>query len=402
MNRFRDPRWCLILLFLGTIGIVPLIQVALEVREGNGIPAFELFHQAPTAANLRNYERNLETANWFARLSRPWIHYAQFKWLKDGAEKVVIGDQGWYFYKPDISYMAARPELVKASTATNDPLPAILNFRDQLAAVGVQLVVMPVPNKESIYPDRLASRAASSRGLVAPRTRRLLEGLRAANVEVIDLFALFMEARKNSTLRAPLYLAQDTHWSPEGVALAARAAASRLRELGTLRAGSVEYVERPAPVKRLGDLLRMLQVPKIESTMQPESVPCVQVVREESGELYADGADAEVLVIGDSFLRVFQTDTPQAAGFIAHLAKELKQPLMSLVNDGGGATLVREELRARPVFLKNKKVVLWEFVERDFALAVQGWKTVSLGLTATPAAPEKPAGSNAQGGSNDQ
>src|SRR5262249_24639891 len=88
--------------------------------------------------------------------------------------------------------------------------------------------------------------------------------------------------------------------------------------------------------------------------------------------------DAEILVLGDSFTRIYQQDEPGAAGFIAHLAKELKQPLFSLVNDGGGSTLVRQELRGRPAFLKNKKVVLWEFVERDIGLGLEGWKLVPL------------------------
>ena len=44
----------------------------------------------------------------------------------------------------------------------------------------------------------------------------------------------------------------------------------------------------------------------------------------------------------------------------------------------------REELRARPVFLHNKKVVLWEFVERDIGLGLKGWPR-----TVLPAPPPK-------------
>ena len=63
---------------------------------------------------------------------------------------------------------------------------------------------------------------------------------------------------------------------------------------------------------------------------------------------YQDDPDAEILVLGDSFLRIYQQDEPGAAGFIAHLAQELQQPLTSLVNDGGASTLVRQELYRRP------------------------------------------------------
>lgn len=381
MRRLKDPRWFLIVMFLGIIASVPLVQVAIEVREGNGIQAFEVFQQAPTAANFRNYEHNMETANWLARVSRPWIQFVQFQWLRDGGEKVATGRRGWYFFKPGVKYMLARPEIAKGSNATNDPIAAIVDFRDQLAARGIRLMVIPVPNKESIYPDRLTSRAESMRGVMAPRTEELLKRLRAEDIEVIDLFKEFGKAREETDLsfEDPLYLMQDTHWSPVGVDLAAKAVARRLTELGWVQPGRKVYDEGPQSVRRLGDILRMLQVPMVERRMNPQTVVCTQVIRGDDGELYNDAAEAEILVLGDSFSRIYQQDAPTGAGFIAHLAKELKQPLISLVNDGGGSTLVREELRARPVFLKDRKIVVWEFVERDIGLGLQGWKLVDLG-----------------------
>lgn len=380
MHPLRNPQWILILIFLGIIASVPLIQIVIESRQDDGVRVFEVFSQAPTAANLRAYERGLETANWAAGLSRPWIHFAQFEWLEDGGEKAMFGQAGWYFYKPGLNYMLARHQSAKAPGDTNDPIAAIVDFRDQLAARGIHLLVMPVPNKESIYPDRLTLRATPLSGVMAPRTREVLDMLRAANVEVIDLFNEYGEARRQtrSTPEDSLYLAQDTHWSPAGVDLAAKAVARRLEELGWAQPGQVDYSGRSAHVQRLGDILRMMQVPLIERRMDPETVPCVQMVRSDNGELYKDAPTAEILVLGDSFMRIYQQDEPTAAGFIAHLAKELKQPLISLVNDGGGSTLVRQELRARPAFLKNRKVVLWEFVERDIGLGLEGWRLVPL------------------------
>ena len=385
MKRFRDPQWVLVLVFLGIIGGVPVAQTVMEAGQEEGVRVFEVFGDWPTAEHLRSYEKNMEKGSWAARLSRPWLLFANFAWLKEGGDKVVLGDDGWYFYRPGLNHMLSRPE-AKSVRQTNDPVRAIVDFRDQLAARGIQLLVMPVPNKESIYPDRLTARAEGMRGAMAPDTRDLLERLRAAEVQVVDLFQEFDEARQpgGSHSETPLYLAQDTHWSPEGVALAARAAARRLAELGWVRPGTVEYQEREAPVRRFGDLVRMMQAPGIERVLEPERVPTRQVIRAGSGQPYQDAAEAEILVLGDSVMRIYQQDEPTAAGFIAHLARELKQPMMSLVNDGGGATLVREELAAQPIFLKNKKVVLWEFVERDLGLGIKGWQRTQL-----PPAPPK-------------
>lgn len=378
MKRLRDPQWLLILAFLAIIGTVPLVQVAVEVSRGDEVRALAVFNQPPTAARLRAFEQGLEDANWAAQASRPWMLFAQFAWLGEGGEKAVIGEDGWYFYKPGVKYLVSRPEHAKTAGAPDDPFAAIVDYRDQLAARQIQLVVMPVPNKESIYPERLTRRAGASRPVLAPRTQDLLARLREAQVEVIDLFSAFGSARNQADASAPLYLAQDTHWSPAGVELAAQMAAQRLLELGWVRSGPADYGERPAPVKRVGDILRMLQVPAIERRVTPETVPCRQVIHRETGDAYRDAAEAEILVLGDSFTRIYQQDEPGAAGFIAHLARVLKQPMMSVINDGGGSTLVRQELRSRPAFLRNKKVVLWEFVERDIGLGLEGWQRVAL------------------------
>jgi hypothetical protein len=194
------------------------------------------------------------------------------------------------------------------------------------------------------------------------------------------MFALFAEARSNAVPpgAALLYLAQDSHWSPAGVTLAAKAVARRLVELGWAKPGTVAYRELAAPVERLGDVVRMMQSARLEMASVPERVPCVQVVRGDTGQPYHDHPESEILILGDSFLRIYEQDEPGSAGFVAHLAKELKQPLTSLVNDGGASTLVRQELHRRPALLKNKKVVVWEFVERDLRLGTEGWQPVPL------------------------
>ncbi|HUS33740.1 MAG TPA: hypothetical protein VM680_00160 [Verrucomicrobiae bacterium] len=387
MKRLRDPNWVLTFVFVALIAAIPLAQTIMEAMGDEGVVAFELFNEKPTAVNLRNYEKRLETTSWAGRVSRPVIQFAQFGWLKYGGEKMVVARDGWYFFKPGLNYMLARPEIAKHGSATNDPVAAILDFRDQLAARGFKLLVVPVPNKDSVYPDRLSARAGKMRSVMAPRTREVMEKLRAANVEVVDLFAEFREAReKSGGAGTPLYLAQDTHWSPAGVNIAAKAVARRLNELGWVSSGKTEYSERAAPVERVGDIVKMLQAPNIERTVTPEMVSAVQVVRGDNGQLYKDDPNAEILVMGDSFMRIYQEDAPNGAGFIAHLAKELKQPVLSLVNDGGGATLVREELCARPIYLRHKKVVIWEFVERDIGLAVKGWQRTALPADAPKAA----------------
>ncbi len=147
---------------------------------------------------------------------------------------------------------------------------------------------------------------------------------------------------------------------------------------GALTEGGTVYETKLVRIEHLGDVLQMLRVPRIERRVVPETISCQQVIGRYDQQLYADDPDSEVLVLGDSFLRIYQQDEPGSAGFIAHLAKELQRPLASIVNDGGASTLVRQQLYQRPALLTNTKVVVWEFVERDIRFGMEGWQIVPL------------------------
>jgi hypothetical protein len=379
MKRPPDPQLSFILVFLGLIAGVPLVQLVIELRRGETPQALDVFRRIPSAPNLRAYERGLEDASWAAARLRPWSQYAQFAWLHDGGAKALVGQDGWLFYRPGVQYLTERPGVREATGTAAEAVAAIVAFRDQLAERGIRLLVVPTPNKESVYPEKLTGRATGRSPLLASETRELLGGLRAAGIELVDLFEVFTQAKAAAANAAPaLYLAQDSHWSPAGVELAARAVAQRILGCGWVKMGALSCELRLSPVERLGDVLRLLRVPALERMVGPETVQTVQVVDSERGQPYRDDPESEILVLGDSFLRIYQQDEPGSAGFIAHLAKELRRPLASLVNDGGASTLVRQELHRRPTLLRHKRVVIWEFVERDIRLGTEGWQFVPL------------------------
>ncbi len=85
--------------------------------------------------------------------------------LGQGNEKAYPGRDGWLFYRADFDYVTGRgfldPTVLKRRATTGgdlkapqpDPIKAIVHFRDQLAARGIALIVMPAPVKPSIYPE---------------------------------------------------------------------------------------------------------------------------------------------------------------------------------------------------------------------------------------------------------
>ena len=291
----------------------------IEAAQEDGVRAFEVFSQPPTAANLRAYERSMEAANWAARLSRPWIQFAHFAWLKEGGEKAVIGRDGWYFYKPGLNYMLARSGAApNQPMATNDPVRGDRGFSRSTRRPGHPAGGHARAEQGKHLSGPTTSRAEPCRGVLAPRTQDLLDRLRAANVEVIDLFKDFGEARQQTGSASPV----PSTWRrtpigrPPALTLAAKAVARRLTDIGwvTTRPGRVPRAAGPGATPGRHSPHAASPHDRTRASI-PKMCPSVQVVRHDSGELYKDDAEAEILVLGDSFMRIYQQDEPERGRF---------------------------------------------------------------------------------------
>lgn len=379
--RGRLPQIVLIAAFLLSISAVGVVQAILEYREGERPQVADLFVSLPTVMNLRLFEKNLENSSWLCKQSRPLMQYARFVALHDPGQKAILGREGWWFYRPDVRYLIEEPEPQDRPGSGTAPITAaIVSFRDQLAQRGIHLMVVPAPGKPSVYPEMLSSRAGKRDKSHRTHSACVISVLRGAGIEVVDLFEVFADAREahSGNDSRLIYLARDTHWSGHGVRLAAEVIAKRIRELGWVPPGTIKYDLKPVAVNRRGDVLKMLGNPRIDRLYPLEDAACTRVVRADTGKAYKDDPNAAILVMGDSFLRIYERDEPGSAGLIAHLAYELAQPMASLVGDGGASTLVRQDLARRPDLLAGKKVVVWEFVERDIRFGTNGWEDVRL------------------------
>ena len=372
--------------FFAVIGCIPLSQVAFELARGERPLVAELVSNVPTEQHLRDVENQIEETSWFARNSRSLVQFIWFQLSGQPGENTLVGRDGWLFYLPTVRFLVESfPPGEALQPDFQDPFAAVIDFHGQLADRGIQLLVVPVPGKASIYPERVSSRADPGKIADSSHTLEFISRLNNAGIPTIDLFETFHREplRDRSTKGGHHYLFQDTHWTPEGAELAAQVVAERVLREGWVTAGSKEYVQKPVPVARRSDILRMARSASIERLFPPQEVTCRQVVESDSGNLYQDDPDSPLLVLGDSFLRIYQTDDPKAAGFLAHLARNLKRPVASIVNDGGASTLVRQQLRRNPDLLEGKKLVVWEFVERDLRFGTEGWKKIPIPSTSS-------------------
>jgi hypothetical protein len=377
-KRKTTIRAILIIVFLVIIFGEGIVQAVAELKNSERPQIVDLFTRAPSEANLRSFEDRLEKQAWAAKALRPVMQSLRYAAYGDLGEKGLAGRDGWLFYRPGVDFLIEPwPGDVAQAPDDGDPLMAIVAFRDALAERGIALLVVPAPGKASVYPDRLSRRIARTGTDGYGHTRTFMDRLDEAGVAYVDLFAMF-DAARSIEGTPPLYLAQDTHWSPEGLRLAAKMVSERVLGEGWIDRGTSSFEERTVSLKRQGDVLRMMDSPRIAASFEPESLVCTQVMNPNTGEPYEDDSKSPILVLGDSFLRIYQHDEPGSAGFVAHLARELQRPVASIVNDGGASTLVRQELQRKPELLKDKKLVIWEFVERDLRFGMEGWQIVSL------------------------
>ncbi|MBI3180620.1 MAG: hypothetical protein HYZ28_00505 [Myxococcales bacterium] len=364
--------------FLGLIFAPPVGQAIVELREGERPVIAELFAGAPAEAHLRQLEKSLDEASSLGSHLRPWYQVLKHRLTGDLGHKALRGREGWLFYQPDVKYLLEPYFRGQGPLPEGDPVAVIRDFKEQLASRGIDLLVVPVPGKPSVLPDRVSA-ALERTSEVNGNTRRFLSELREAGVETVDLQAAFRSRREAAGDDGALYLRTDTHWTGEGAVLAARRLAERVRRYSWYEgaAGERRYRTREASVMRRGDIVTMSGVPSAIETIPEELVRCRQVVDADGG-LYRDLPESPVLLLGDSFSRIYQSDEPRAAGLIANLAYELQLPLASIVNDGGASTLVRQQLARRTQLLEGKRLVIWAFVERDVRFGLQGWKPVAL------------------------
>jgi hypothetical protein len=376
------PRACyktLVFTFLAILFAVPLFQGIWEKTvEGESPRVLGLFKKVPSDANLRAFEKDLEDSSKVAGWLRP-VH-RQLRWwlMRDLGDKAVAGADGWAYYGPNIQYLGERyfRDLKSAKTA-DDPAETVADFAKQLAARNIRLLVVPIPTKPTVAPERLRPGLAPSPAL-SVHTRRFMDELRGRGIDVLDLHTAFVNERREHPERS-LYLAADTHWTGDGARFAAGLLAARVRELlgPTPLAPTRNYRRETVTVARRPDIPRMSRLPFEASAFPSENVLAYRVL-DEAGQPYADDDDAQILLLGDSFSRIYQTDEPKAAGWIANLAFELGTPLTTIVNDGGASTLVRQELARNLDLLKGKRLVIWTFVERDLRFGMQGWQRIAL------------------------
>lgn len=298
----------------------------------------------------------------------------EFESSKNANTQVLVQPDGWLFFVPELRLLSTGkfwgPEARQIAPGRNpdeaDPTVAIVDFCNQLKQRGIGLLLVPVPPKAAIYPDKVLPGFDLHGENAAPYLTRFYDELRGNGVEVLDLAPVFWQQRDND--RGPVFCKTDTHWSGYGCVLAAHAMAEKLKLSAPSRH---DYATNWKQIELTGDLVALL--PHGATKPGPEKIFVREVGEKANGRPVQPDVESPLLIMGDSHTLVYHDFLAQAAGLVDQLADELGFPPDLMGTRGSGAAAVRVDLyrrtRKNPGYLAKKKMIVWCFSAREFTEA---------------------------------
>ena len=302
------------------------------------------------------------------------------------AQRIAVsGVDGWLFLAPELRLVSLDglpgTDAGDPAAAETGPIATVLDLHRQLEALGVELLLAPVPPKSVVFPEKVSGAVAVPIPVprLDPALERLYDRLRAGGVDVLDLTDHFIRERFHA--EGPLYCRTDTHWSGSGCTTAAAAIAADVRArpwhaaLDTESFGASWYSTGIS-----GDLAGSGGVPAGREELRLRGV-----IRAAGRDRTAVATDPEspVVLLGDSHALVFHAggDLHAAgAGLPDQLAFELGLPvdLAATLDPSPVAALdaLAERARADPGYWGRKRLVIWCFGARAFG--AHDWGPVSI------------------------
>ena len=377
-------------IFLFIIIIPPLYRNIFEIsaklqtdelnHDSSWTPVIELFNKKKNQSlneHLKSFEKNLETA-LFAETPRKLTQSTlSLSPLKEGNRNVRIGKDGWLFLDDAIESLTGQGPFPFQKDG-NSPVYAIKRFADQLDNFGARLILVSIPSKAMIYPEKINH---NIKGPIShPDAQRLVSELNSLpNLDVLDLTRSLFNLKKDTKV----FLKQDTHWTPEAMEEAAKIIANHIKSMDInidkVNLNPKQKEER----KAYGDLVEKINI--WDGAFSQESV----IAKPIKGN--TRDRNSEIILLGDSFTNIYSSNEGLGwgnnAGLPEHIASNVGTPIDVISINGGGATEVRKKLAQRrgcSEDMKNKKVVIWAITCRDLFLSQEqcidrniSWENVS-------------------------
>ena len=316
----------------------------------------DLMMRTPNAAILSQFEKDLTQQSRFDS----WVRHAFWKFRTGGIKPpgaMYISSDDFLFTGEEIkvynSYSLTAPTPAPSAAI----MPAILDFNAQLRQRGIRLVLLPIPLKVSIYPEKLAIDYRDSDGpAMPPGFMDWMAEVRRSGIDVIDLTPALWKAKTHAT--DPLYWKTDTHWSFAGRAVAADVIADYLRPL-TAGLPRISFDVTTIPFDAEGDIAWAISRGWGNTRFPHIHEKTIKLTRD--GKPFVGGDNAPILLAGDSFSVNYNND---GYGLGQELMLRLHTEVQVIGKPGDPINTARIILSQKPEAMAKKKIVIWEFAGR--------------------------------------
>lgn len=270
------------------------------------------------------------------------------KYFTSSGKTAFKGPDGWIFYRPDLSVV------YKPWFHGNFNIRTICSLNDTLSRMGIELLVVPVPDKEAI----IQSYTPFKVDIHNKQRHRLINDLNNQGVRVLDLTKTFLA---NNTIDQ-LYRKIDTHWDQIGIILGAKEITAELHSTrGSV--GSLNYLLKDTIISEQGDLSLMLEDSSFYSRK------CTIVINQDS-TLFSDSPESDILIFGDSFINVNKKYGAGIGAFVSYFSKQSTSSYFCLRCNNQGPRFLLKYLKTRKV---KPKAVVWIFSSRFLGGKIEGF-----------------------------
>lgn len=275
--------------------------------------------------------------------------------------QALVGPANTLVFRRELSYVGSGD--LSSLPDSSQPIRRIKAFRDSLADLGIDFLFVPVPTKLDVDPTLLGGKSGQT---VQPWSRKLLDELAESGVETVDLW--------KALSGKGLWRKQDTHWKPAGAQAAAEVLAARIRAYGWFSEASkapVKLSKKDSTWTDFGDLRDRLAV-DAKAKFAQEKVEGALFAGPD-GKPWEDPETSPILLVGDSYLGVYQKVAPRAAGFSSYLSSTLSVPVSVVMGWGGGPEAPKKLADRGPQALEGRRLVVWVMSVRDLFQFPGGW-----------------------------
>ena len=247
----------------------------------------------------------------------------------------------------------------------------MLELKNYLDSISVQLLVIPVPVKEEVYADKLVPGTPAD-VCVNVNGQKFIRQMLEAGIDVMDLYPALKAARAGDEPPHFSYQRYDTHWALPGMLAAMEQIATRVTQYSWYAESGAQpgsLVMKDTVVLREGDLVAHL--PDAEkSKYTADTLAGMKIYRGENA--YKGGKNAPILLMGDSFTGVFESVDQKSGGPGSLLAFATGLDVQVLTSWGGGPGIY-QRMKKMKKDMQSKRLVIYMMTARDFWQSPMEW-----------------------------